>query len=399
MKGYRSVIWLLVIVLCSGILFPQSGYAFSLTAPTAGDNSGKGIVSVLASLLLGDLLTKIFHIDVSSLPGITNPPKTIPQPSGNKEVIGFYAEWWGTDTSSYNDLAKHTDAIKTIAPFWATLHNDGSLSNRGGDDHASVVKYANNNNITTLLMINNDKQNSQDNGVHEVLANPSLRAAAIANVEAYIKKYNLNGINIDFEMVPASDRDNLTAFMRELSAKLKPQGYIVSIDVFPKHNEENDVAAAYDYEQLAQYADKIILMTYDYHGGWSDPGAVADLPSVERDLKYALSKIPKTKLYLGVAGYGYDWSSKGTESLEYSAITKLVDRFGADVQWDEASKAPHFGYTGPDGVAHQVWYENSYSIKYKLDLVNKYDIAGIALWKLGEEDPASWQVIKDNLFK
>ena len=60
--------------------------------------------------------------------------------------------------------------------------------------------------------------------------------------------------------------------MKELSSRLKPQGYVVSIDVMPKHNEENDTTNAYDYVALAQSVDKIMLMTYDYHGGWSEPG-------------------------------------------------------------------------------------------------------------------------------
>lgn len=56
----------------------------------------------------------------------------------------------------------------------------------------------------------------------------------------------------------------------------------------------------------------------------------------------------------------------------------------------------HFSYT-EDGLTHQVWYEDSRSLKYKVDLVNDYDIAGIAIWKLGDEDPDFWQVIKNNL--
>lgn len=378
---------LLLLVLCTSFIIPAPAYASSLTGDTGG---------LLGSLsaLFGNLLNNLLHINPSAPVNSTTLNRV---PTGSKNVIGFYAEWYGDDTSSYDDLVKHTDAIGTIAPFWATLHEDGSVTDRGGNDHASVAKYARNNKVTTLLMVNNAKQNSQDKGIHAVLANSSLRKTAIDNLEAYIQKYGLDGINIDFESVPANDRDNLTAFMQELSARLKPKGYIVSIDVFPKHNEENDIAAAYDYASLAQCTDKIILMTYDYHGGWSDPGSVADIRSVEQDLKYALTFIPKSKLYLGIAGYGYDWSSKGVESLEYSAIQNLINRFGSDVQWDDASKSPHFSYTGPDGVTHQVWYENSQSLKYKLDLVNNYDISGIALWKLGEEDPATWQVIKANL--
>ena len=389
MRNYKTIIFLLLFVICASSIVPIPVYASS---PTSSSETG-----FLNTLL--DALAKILHIDLNSKVTPLNP--TVPSPtnipSGKKDVLGFYTEWYGTDTTSYNDLESHIDAIGTIAPFWSTLHEDGSVSDRGGNDHASVIKYAHNNKVTTLLMVNNAKQSDPNAGIHGVLANEATRKTAIDNLEANIKKYGLDGINIDFEEVPANDRNNLTAFMGELSARLKPQGYIVSIDVFPKHNEDNDVAIAYDYAALAQYADKIILMTYDYHAGWNGAGAVADLGSAESDLKYALTLIPKNKLYLGIAGYGYDWSSKGTESIEHDAIQNLITRYGATIQWDEASKSPHFSYVESDGVSHQVWYENSQSLKYKLDLVNRYNIAGVALWKLGGEDPASWQVIKDTL--
>jgi spore germination protein len=388
MRSYKTIIFMLVLVLFTSAIVPMPAFASSPAA-----HSEKGLFDTIL-----DMLASILHIDLNPKDTThpTIPPKTS-SPSGAKDVLGFYTEWYGTDTTSYNDLEKHIDAIGTIAPFWSTLQGDGSVTDRGGNDHASVVKYARNNKITDLLMVNNAKQDDPNAGIHAVLGDASVRKTAIDNLEANIKKYGLDGINIDFEQVPAADRDNLTAFMHELSDRLKPQGYIVSIDVLPKHNENNDVAVAYDYAQLAKYTDKIILMTYDYHAGWNGAGSIADIDSVESDLKYALTMIPKNKIYLGIAGYGYDWSSKGVESIENDAIQNLITRFGSEVQWDETSKSPHFNYTGTDGISHQVWYENSQSLKYKLDLVNKYDVAGIALWKLGGEDPASWQVIKDNL--
>ena len=386
MFAKQKIAVVLILALCATIVIPVPVFA----AAAAGEGGiGGGLLGWLVNLF-----NQLFHIQPG---GSTMAPPSEQRVSGTKDVIGFYAEWYGTDTSSFNDLRQHTDAIGTIAPFWATLNPDGSVVDRGGNDHSSVVAYAKKNKITTLLLVNNAKQSDDTKGIHLVLASPSLRRTAINNLEAYLKKYNLDGINIDFESVPAGDRDNLTAFMQELSARLKPQGYIVTIDVFAKHNEETDISMAYDYAALARVADRIILMTYDYHGSWSGPGAVADIPSVERDLKYALTLIPKNKLYLGVAGYGYDWSSKGVESLEFGAIQNLVSRFGSKVEWDDSAKAPHFSYTGPDGVTHQVWFENKQSLQYKLNLVNKYDIAGIALWKLGEEDPGSWPLIKSSL--
>lgn len=387
MRSYKIIILLLVLVLCTSAFVPMP-----VLASSPDTHSEKGLFDTIL-----DLFASILHIDLNPK-STTHPslPSQTGTSSGGKDVLGFYTEWYGTDVTSYNDLQSHIDTIGTIAPFWSTLHEDGSVTDRGGNDHASVVKYAHNNKVTALLMVNNAKQDDPNAGIHAVLGNASLRKTAIDNLEATIKKYGLDGINIDFEQVPAADRNNLTTFIHELSDRLKPQGYLVSIDVFPKHNEDNDVAVAYDYAQLAQYADKIILMTYDYHAGWNGAGSIADIRSVESDLKYALTMIPKNKIYLGIAGYGYDWSSKGVESVEHDAIQNLITQHGSEVQWDEASKSPHFSYTA-DGVEHQVWYENSQSLKYKLDLVNNYNIAGIALWKLGGEDPASWQVIKNSI--
>ena len=410
MKKYnRSISWLLIFMMAFTFMLPitSSAYASSFTdmlqsAITANSTtpkeapSGNGLVDMLLGIMgnfFGDILTLPQDIQ-----------KKIKFPSGintssPKELIGFYAEWWATDTASFNSLYKNTDVIKTIAPFWATLEEDGTLTDRGGNDHESVIDFAHKNNVSVLLLVNNAKQQDSQSSIHKILATPSLREKAIDSLESYIKKYKLDGINVDFEMVDAQDRENLSTFMQELSARLKPQGYIISIDVFPKQDESNDVSIAYDYAQLAKYADKIILMTYDNHGTWSDAGPIADIDWVEKNLKYALKFIPKNKLYIGLAAYGYDWSSKGVESLEHKAITKLMQDFNRSAIWDTSSKSPHFDYTDSNGIKHQVWFENSESLKYKIDLVTKYDIAGAAMWKLGEEDPNTWNVLRNAFSK
>jgi spore germination protein len=392
------IIWITIVTIFVGCLAPAlpanaSPLKSLLGQTSAVESGGKGYVSVLLGLLAGVLLNKL-------VPGLGDIIGSLdPKSSDTKEVMGFYAEWWDTDTASYTSMAKHIDTLNTIVPFWATLQPDGSVSDRGGKDHAAVVNFARQGSLGALLMVNNAGQNGPTSGIHTVLADSDLRATSISNLEATIQKYHLDGINIDFETVPPEDRDNLTAFMQELSARLKPQGYIVSIDVMPKTNESDDISSAYDYRRLADYADKIIIMSYDNHGKWSGPGPVAGIGWTENNLKYALKYIPKNKLYLGLAGYGYDWSSHGVEEVEYQAASDLASHYNAVPQWDEESKSSYFRYTADDGVSHTVWYETSKSSQYKLDLVNKYDIAGVALWKLGGEDPGDWQMIKDKLSK
>lgn len=403
MRKYKGAIARLMVMffMMSSIILPvTAAYAFSisdlLSQPSVANESGlpnemstgNSWLNGLLGLLLGRFLGNT-----------ANTPANGPDDGGSnradKEFLGFYAEWWGEDTSSYKSMIRNANIIKTIAPFWATLQADGTVLDRGGNNHEAVVKAAQQKNMSVLLLVNNAKQDNATPPIHTVLTSPALRTKAIDNFEAYIKKYGLDGINVDFEMVPAKDRDNLTAFMRELYARLKPQGYIVSIDVFPKQNENNDVAAAYDYAELVNYVDKIIIMTYDNHGAWSGPGPIADITWVENNLKYALKFIPKNKLFLGIAAYGYDWGGQATESLEYNTIMTLAQRYGQTVQWDDTAKAPYFSYVASDGGQHTVWFENSKSLKYKLALITKYDIAGAAMWKLGEEDPAIWPVVSE----
>ena len=395
MKKYRMrITWLMIAVICLTVVVNiPTAYAFSLADLTGGASSS-GIVNGLLGLLLGSVWSQLFPGGPAPGGGII-PAKTAA--TGMKEVVGFYAEWWGKDTSSFESLSRNVTSIRTIAPFWATLQSDGTVTDRGGEDHNAVVEFAHKNQVAVMLLVNNAKEANGQVPIHTVLSDSGLRAKAIANLIAYMKKYKLDGINIDFEMVPATDRDKLTLFMKELPAQLKPQGYFVTLDVFPKQNESNDVAYAYDYGALSKYVDKIMVMTYDQHGAWSGPGPIADSKWVEKNLLYALKYIPKEKLYLGIAAYGYDWSVKGVESLAFDQAMALAKRYHAAVQWDESAQTPHFRYTDEQGIAHQVWFENSESLKSKLDIVNRYDIAGIAIWKLGEEDPAYWQVMREKL--
>ena len=395
---HRIGAWFLVFSLMALIFSPvvngaAASYADRFNGSAVADNSKSGVISMLMDLI-GNIINKLFHINISAG---TNPTGDVVAKAG-KNVLGFYVEWWDGDTSSYQTLKKNTDILYSIIPFWATVENDGSLKSRGGSNHDTVVNFARGHGINAVLMVNNAKHGTEGRaGIERVLANRQLREKVIDNLEQYIKNNNLNGVNIDFEEVSADSRNDLTTFMRELYGKLKPKGYTVSIDVFPKTDENNDVSVVYDYAELAKYADYIVIMTYDNHGAWSVPGPVAAIDWVEANVKYALRYIPKEKIYLGVAGYGYDWSAKGVESLEYKEAMLRAEKFSSEIIWDDESQSPQFFYIDVDGVKHEVWFENSFSSRFKIDLVNKYDLVGIALWKLGEEDPADWQLFRDKL--
>ena len=84
------------------------------------------------------------------------------------------------------------------------------------------------------------------------------------------------------------------------------------------------------------------------------------------------------------SNYGYDWPQAGIASARtYDQTMQLAAQLkGTNIKWHNEHKVPYFTY----GSNRQVWFENRYSIKYKLELVNQYKLHGIALWRLGQED-------------
>jgi spore germination protein YaaH len=192
------------------------------------------------------------------------------------------------------------------------------------------------------------------------------------------------------------DRSYYTTFVQELYNLIKPLGYTMTLAVPAKTSDAPNSAwdGAYDYAALSKYADQVEIMAYDEHYPGGTPGAVASIGWVENVIKYATTVIPSTKIILGVAAYGYDWSGTTTKSYSINGMYNLASANNATVKWDSVSQTPYFNFTDSLGVAHSAWFENNQSVGYKLDLVNSYNLGGIGIWRLGLENTDYWTTIK-----
>ena len=322
--------------------------------------------------------------------GKTSPPPTSPTSISKKLVLGFSTYYNLEDSSSYKSLAANTSTIDELATH--TFITDG-FGNIPGLVPINQITYATNNKIKALAMVSNNF----DGKIAKTLLESSInRQALINNISKAIKINGYKGVNIDFEGVYYYDRSYLTTFMSELYSALNPQGFYVNISV-PAKTSDNPSASwngAYDYAALAKYSDQVVLMAYDEHYPGGTAGAIASVSWVENVIKYAVTVIPKEKLLLGTAAYGYDWSSNGTKAHSISAIYNLASTYGAVIKWDSLSQSPYFTYSDAAGISHTVWFENAESLNFKLNLVNSYDISGIAIWKLGLENHNYWTSIK-----
>ena len=318
---------------------------------------------------------------------------TQPQNNGKREIYGYYV-----DASSYRSTANYGKLLTGIIPFSYNITKAGAVFGDHDGDAASLAKLRSLNNYA---LIHNIAGNMFDGElVHQVLSSSTKRSALVSNIYQLLRKNGYGGVNIDFENLRPSDRDLFNAFMRELSAKLRPGGYRVTISVPAKTADYATSVwfGTFDYATLGLYADRIMLMTYDEHSKVSGPGPVASIGWVERVLRYATSQIPAEKIILGLAGYGYDWTGFGkARAITYPQVMNLLEKHSVSANWDPASKSPYFTYFS-GGTRHTVWYENSASLSAKVDLVARFGIRGVALWRLGFEDQRLWQVVKEKLW-
>jgi spore germination protein YaaH len=344
--------------------------------------------------------------------------------TSTKEVLGFYTNKEGVSynnktfnlAGSIDTVIKNSDKISMAVPFWFKLDQTGKgaiqfesnsfSTNQPEQEAINAVKQMKEKNVKVLGLIHNMLyDNSSVNGnelAHQVLADESNRNNFINEVQTIITKYGLDGINIDIEGVYKSDKDNYTNLIKQLKEKLGSKGYMITVSIPAKtfENPNDSFSYPFDYKGIGQYADRVAIMTYDENGAWagSGSGPIASIPWQEQVIKYALTQMPKEKIMLGVPVYGFDWT-QGKSWPKYSSYQMSMDTAnskGISVQWDQKAQVPYFKYTDETGN-REVWFENSQSFEQKINLVYKYDLDGIAIWRLGMEDSQIWNVVGEQM--
>ena len=239
----------------------------------------------------------------------------------------------------------------------------------------------------------------------ELLADPAARAALTEQVAATMEARGYQGLDVDFEFIPAAQKEDYAQFIRELRQRLAPRGWPVLVALAPKTyaGQPGLLYEAHDYAALGAAADYVLLMTYEWGYTYGPPMAVAPLPNVRAVLDYAVTAIPAGKIFLGVPNYGYDWplpfvqGSTRAESISNQRAIELAIQYEIAIQYDETAQAPYFYYTDSAGTVHVVWFEDARSMAAKLRLVAEYGFQGMGFWNLMRPFSQTWLVL-DSLY-
>ena len=298
-------------------------------------------------------------------------------------ITGYYY-----DANSLVSLQENLPLITDTIHYSYRLNTDGLIEEKPFFNQGFDLARQNGQGVEMLVFASDRAQ------LIALMNDPAAQMVVIDGIYEYLEDRGFDGVNMDFEGIDPSQGVQYLAFIKSLKAKLAGR-YSLSLSLPARTSDREVWYDGYDYAGLAKAADRVMIMAYDQHYKGGEPGPVAGNDWVESVITYLLPKIPAEKFQLGMGIYGYDWAagSKG-KTILLQAARDLALAKGMTINQDAASGVSHFDYSDDAGIGHQVWFEDAASVATKLELVKKYHLQGIALWRLGIIPGDIWQTIK-----
>ena len=318
--------------------------------------------------------------------------KSFPETNHKEQVrAAFYVDW---DPQSLFSLQKNIGKLNMVVPEWFFI--DPKTESLKTEIDTAALKVMKKNNIRIVPLINNidiSNQNGDFNGelIHRIINNPAKKDRLINDIAKTLKKYNFQGINIDFEEFQENSDEPIIAFQKELYEKLHSMGLIVSQDIMAGDEDFN-------IKELAKYNDYMFLMAYDQHYSGSVPGDISGQKWIESVLDETANEISENKIILCFAGYGYDWQ-KGKEgkTVTYQEALSNAKLYKAKINFDDTSYNNNYTYTDSNGNNHYVSFTDAATNFNTIRFSDEYGAAGTALWRLGSEDDRLWRFYNRSL--
>lgn len=288
-----------------------------------------------------------------------------------------------SDEQAYFSLKNNINKLNMLLPLWMTIDPAADTLVVNSDIRGQEIIKASG--VPVVAVLSNFSGEDFDGApLHRIFADPAKKERLIRDIIAELQRNHFAGVNIDFEELQESSDEPLVNFMKELYARMHPLHLLVTQDVAPFNSD-------YNYAELSKCNDYIFLMAYDEHNAGSAPGPVCSQQYIQAAIEEAEAKVDAQKLVVAIAGYGYDWP-QGAQAADvsYSEALSIAGESEGKVVFDTATYNLHYNYDDENGVIHTVYFTDAATNFNTMRFATEYGVAGVALWRLGQEDTRLW---------
>ncbi len=304
----------------------------------------------------------------------------------NLAVLMVLSQTYTVAASLPSGATLHADARPNIvSPRDFTPAADGSIVGEASPVNTSdSVQH-----VPTIIGSSVDTASIVD----DILADETVRAAHVQEIVALMEDGDFDGIDLEYSAVDADLNGQFTAFVSALSGAFGQSGHRLSLTLPPP----SDQRSAYDWEQLGVLADYIkVLPIADPVSYWDNmPDGIARLTE----------DVPPQKILLVINPFSIE-TGDGARAIGYQSAMVLAsqavvrepdnpddivpgatvvivaesldeDEGSSPMAWDENAAAVAFTVGGTD--RRRIYFENSYSVGFKLELVQAYGLGGVAV--------------------
>ncbi len=332
-------------------------------------------------------------------PTATPPPPAVVHPKTGRYIAAWLPTSFDKDQARASFEA-NKDILDEISPFWYSANPaNGQLAPEEGARDRGLIEAAQEANVLVIPTVHNVEDPS---AILPLLRDPERRKQHIAVIMDEVRTFGYDGFDIDYETLPPDVRPAYSDFMRELGAALHAEGKLLTVAVHAKSTDDGGLGGFQDWKLLGEVCDRVRIMTYDFHWRGGGPGPIAPLSWVAEVSEYARTVVPAAKVQVGVPFYAYNWG-RGSEALAqtWTEVQQLIDLHKPEVnlqERDASGPVEESWFTYRDGRdVRTVWFASYRALQAKLELVQEQDLGGVAIWRLGNEDPRNWNVVRKQL--
>jgi spore germination protein len=299
---------------------------------------------------------------------------------------GLAVTGWILDSGSNQLVARNAGGLSTLSVVGVGISADGGRVGTPSDAAERLAGAAHRNDLTAELLVSNYSNRLGDfdpRALHRLLSSEVKIGVVAQRVAGYVADQGWDGVNVDLERVRRGDAGGLVRFVQALQDGMDA-AKTVTIDISAATSVPAYRDRGYRLADLAEAADVIKLMTYDYSGPtWSRPGPIGPLTWQRDALDAILSVVPAEQVDLGVAGYGYSWPKQGTgRSLTIRQVHGMLHRAGATPHW----RAGAGEWTAKLRNGTVLWWSDGRSYQKRVALAREYAVHGLAVWRIGSAD-------------